>query len=652
MKHSVFNNKTTRTQINMFICLLCLMLIIALSPSVMAQPSCNPLGSDTQGMSVDDDADGLIEICTIAGLNAIRHQLDGTGYTATDGGTKATSGCPVGGCKGYELISNLDFDDYSYPDDDAGWEPIGTATSASASTFEGNNHTIDNLRINRVITNIGLFGFTASNARIVNIGLLNVNVAGRDNTGGLVGQNNGTIANSYATGNVASKGSFLGGLVGWNHGTIINSYATGNVEGDGSSGGLVGRNNGSITNSYTAGNVKVVTFNPALSAGGLVGINQGPLSNSYAVGNVKGLDLIGGLVGLNIGSITSSYATKNVEGQRNLLGGLVGWRFGGSVANSYWNKETSGQTSSVGSGASAGLTTMQLQSPTAPNATNPNRYTNWNTNDWDFGTASDYPKLKYARGSDTNNPACHQLNEAGQPKCGTVLPGQNFPTTINTTATVVVGSDKMAVEFDDITEGDTVELDPRAMDFNEDPLTFLWTEEGSNITSEIDKTKATLQFTVPATYTGTMTSQTLIFMVSVSDGVNTTQTERIELNVKQKDNGPIMNRSPTFDSGTAGQLNAPTFSANDDPDGVDSDTITYQWQSCASTCLTNNDWTTISGATQASYTIPPGTSEQTQFRVKITYQDAQEYQGTLYTTSISQRGIRMRLKLFLEGALQ
>ncbi|RXE46773.1 GLUG motif-containing protein [Chromohalobacter israelensis] len=75
--------------------------------------------------------------------------------------------------------------------------------------------------------------------------------------GGLVGTNlNGTITHSYATGDVLAptNAGELGGLVGWNsQGTISHTYATGNVsEGYSRLGGLVGNNNGTVTDSFYA----------------------------------------------------------------------------------------------------------------------------------------------------------------------------------------------------------------------------------------------------------------------------------------------------------------------------------------------------------------------------------------------------------------
>lgn len=65
---------------------------------------------------------------------------------------------------------------------------------------------------------------------------MNVNITGRLRTGGLVGQNIGTINNSYVKdGTINGDGSYTGGLVGWHEikNTINNSYATVIVVGPG-----------------------------------------------------------------------------------------------------------------------------------------------------------------------------------------------------------------------------------------------------------------------------------------------------------------------------------------------------------------------------------------------------------------------------------
>ena len=119
--------------------------------------------------------------------------------------------------------------------------------------------------------------------------------------GGLLGQNSGSssISNSYATGNVTgnSNSAYAGGLTGWNTSSssiISNSYATGIVRAPGgaNTGGLVGRDQGSLSNSYATGSVP-----SGFATGGLVGNNttRGSYSGkNYFVANAGGADGIGG----------------------------------------------------------------------------------------------------------------------------------------------------------------------------------------------------------------------------------------------------------------------------------------------------------------------------------------------------------------------
>jgi hypothetical protein len=163
-------------------------------------------------------------------------------------------------------------------------------------TFDGNSHIISNFTYTAPTTRyVGLFGYVGSGGQIKNLGLINVNVTGQYDTGGLVGYNNGTITNSYATGTVTGSSWDTGGLVGYNNGTITNSYATGNVTGYYYTGGLVGYNSyGTITDCSADGSV-----NGRYPTGGLVGDNGGTIINCYATGTVTGQGDCtgGGLVG-------------------------------------------------------------------------------------------------------------------------------------------------------------------------------------------------------------------------------------------------------------------------------------------------------------------------------------------------------------------
>jgi hypothetical protein len=226
------------------------------------------------------------------------------------------------------------------------------------------------------------------------------------NAGGLVGTNSGTISNCYSTGDINGIG---GGLVGANSGTISNCYSTGDVNGIDYAGGLLGYNSGSVSNCYSIGdvnggncvgglvgdNVGIVSnchstadVNGISSVGGLVGVNWGgTITNCYSSGSVSGYGSVGGLVGHSFGTITNCYSSSTVSGdyfvgglvgqngdhyydpEENRIevpgyiyncystgevtgpsigGGLVGYHESGEIRDSFWDTETSEQSSSAG----------------------------------------------------------------------------------------------------------------------------------------------------------------------------------------------------------------------------------------------------------------------------------------------------------------
>ncbi|HEY5209293.1 MAG TPA: GLUG motif-containing protein, partial [Stellaceae bacterium] len=182
-------------------------------------------------------------------------------------------------------------------------------------------------------------------------------------TGGLVGfQSVGTISFGASSATVtmpdsSSVGRYAGGLVGELEGTVTESFATGtvtNVFQD--AGGLVGKlSNGTITKSYATGTTI------GLSAGGLVAATQGgSISQSYATGAVNGSQLAGGLVEDDQNTlIDQTYATGAVIGGTLGAGGLIASSFGGAVTNSYWDTQTTGRSASAGTATPQ--TTAQLQ---------------------------------------------------------------------------------------------------------------------------------------------------------------------------------------------------------------------------------------------------------------------------------------------------
>ena len=295
------------------------------------------------GIDYDADDNGLLEVETLAQLDAVRYDLDGDGV-ATEAGAAAYEaafpdarrgrGCAGGGCRGYELVADLDLDTNgngiadagdAYWHGGAGWMPIGGQGEGFAATFAGNGHVIRGLFVDRAAA-VGLFATTSASSVIHGVGLVGVDVRGETQVGGLVGVNRGTVRWSYATG--AASGSVAGGLVGENHGTVAASYSTAVVTGGDEAGGLVGS------------------------------ARSGSVVATYATGRVSGTQGVGGLVGsLSGGALTGSYATGRVTGTSD-VGGLVGSLSGGTLTSSYWDTETTGhETGSAG----RGLPTSALQ---------------------------------------------------------------------------------------------------------------------------------------------------------------------------------------------------------------------------------------------------------------------------------------------------
>ena len=365
------------------------LLVLLLSQPLLAQtslPACTAeiADLDRDGINdndgadgiidIDKDGDGLIEVCDLEGLNEIRYQLDGSGYKASADATKITQGCPTAGCRGYELVKDLDFNaDTSYRTTSnkvtwtmgGGWSPIGSRSNPFSSVFEGNGHTIAHLYINRSIaSNVGLFSASKNTAQIQNIRLSEVNVRGRSSVGSLVAFNDGSIISIDVTGTVSNdNGNEMGGLVNWNNGQITRCVANVIVMGDN-------------------------------TLGGLAGSNSGVISESHANGNVMGVANVGGLVGDNIGSIANTYAIGQVSGNVN-IGGLFGRGDGSNITASYWDTEASMRASRANDAAFA-KTTTELQFPIAPGTTSTAIYYGWSEEVWDFGSTTTYPLLRFA----------------------------------------------------------------------------------------------------------------------------------------------------------------------------------------------------------------------------------------------------------------
>jgi The GLUG motif len=218
----------------------------------------------------------------------------------------------------YTLMNDLDsttagYEDLASPTANGGkgWQPIAFPDPYDpmhdpifAGSFDGQGYEICDLFINRPDWMlVGLFGVVGEGTVIENVGLVNAAVTGEHEVGSLIGHDQGIVRNCYATGNVTGKGLYVGGLLGCiNEASVSNAYSTSTVTGGSWVGGLVG------------------------------GGGWSTVSNSYSSGLVTGNYSVGGLVGLD------SYLLN--------------------VINSFWDTETSGQSTSAG-GMGKNTTEMQ-----------------------------------------------------------------------------------------------------------------------------------------------------------------------------------------------------------------------------------------------------------------------------------------------------
>ena len=256
----------------------------------------------------------------------------------------------------------------------------------------------------------GLLGFCSQTAIADCHSIATVSCAG-SGSGGLVGViYKGTMTDCSSAGSVSGERD-VGGLVGdLSGGEVLNCRSQANVIGVDYIGGLVGYNdvaieiepiiiNPSLISCCTAsGNVSGISL-----VGGLVGLNWCAISDCYATGNVSGSNDVGGLVGDNISAgidgvqtdavISNCYSIGRVSGS-NSVGGLVGrhWASGPIepiTINSFWDIQTSGQTSSPGGGI--GKTTAQMKTKST-----------FTSAGWDFTSPvwvideyGDYPHLRW-----------------------------------------------------------------------------------------------------------------------------------------------------------------------------------------------------------------------------------------------------------------
>ena len=435
------------------------------------------------GRDADIDGDGLIEIGSAAELAIIANDLAGASYKGAAVGVGFDDGCPAGGCVGYELVADIEFDidgdgrtwrrgsgggllldrgDHqpAYFDvSSGGWAPVGDSTTAFTATFDGGYHTIGGLAVLDDAVSIGMFGNAGSGAVIRRLGLDGNLAASTGDSevdiGGLVGNlDGGAVVACFATGEAvgpAAAVTDLGGLVGHvNGGSIVASSALGSVLNTGNSangcniGGLAGNIGGnahivaSFASAEVHGGAGIEHY-----VGGLVGHQGGgSITASYATGDVEGGPgnggRAGGLIGNQFaGSLTASYATGDADAGGNPVddvGSLLGlgsevapvtssWGFGsktGGVRDIASNEGSSDRPS--GASAAADLTFGSTPAVDTDVPAVWNAAASRTMGAWDFGDDTEEPALRFAD-YDGSGAVYHCDNEGSPPAGAILIPG-------------------------------------------------------------------------------------------------------------------------------------------------------------------------------------------------------------------------------------
>ena len=247
----------------------------------------------------------------------------------------------------FVLANDIDMSAYSTGE---GFEPIAKY-GGFKGMVNGNGYVIRNLYINRPNeANVALIG--GAHVEVRNLGLENVDITGKNDTGGIVGQGqmNGLINCYVKDGSIKSNGNRCGGIAGFLAYTNVDSCWTDvDVRGYNTVGGLIGSSSVTVKNSYALGDVSSNE-----NVGGLIGVSSHTTLNCFAEGDVTASGYYaGGLVGYantNYGKIENCSSYGFVTGA-DRAGTIVGRANGTTITNVMYNKGDNEGVAEIGYGA-------------------------------------------------------------------------------------------------------------------------------------------------------------------------------------------------------------------------------------------------------------------------------------------------------------
>ena len=238
------------------------------------------------------------------------------------------------------------------------WTPIGTMAQPFAGVFDGQNHVVTGLKIDRAGEDYqGLFGYVSGTddkhrAQVKNVAVRDAQIRARAEVGAVVGRygqftqgfveplENCAMIGGTIQGTSGSMGQscFVGGIVGQACGEIQRCYATGNIIGADNAieyGGIVGESFKTVNACYWTGRLSALG-SYADDFGGIAGSARGAVTNCYTTGDITGsLDnaaTLGSIVGCALDRVTNCYATGSVKGW-HAIGGIAGQAYGDTYAH-------------------------------------------------------------------------------------------------------------------------------------------------------------------------------------------------------------------------------------------------------------------------------------------------------------------------------
>ena len=223
------------------------------------------------------------------------------------------------------------------------WTPIGTINQPFAGVFDGQNHVVTGLKIDRSQgVYQGLFGCVNSQdanrkAQVKNVIVKDAQIRTKSMSGAVVGFYGGWASQMEPLENCAMVGgsiegcvdragydqaASIGGVVGLSYADVRFCYSTGTVIVPRSAceiGGVAGWVDGNVQSCYAAGSMDIFPDSryQIFEIGGLVGGVDDDVSDCYSTVDVVGLGdntfNFGGVAGTVGGSVTRCFATGNVQ---------------------------------------------------------------------------------------------------------------------------------------------------------------------------------------------------------------------------------------------------------------------------------------------------------------------------------------------------